>query len=54
VPLTPEFGHYLKKLKLAPRFSQGDDPVFASTTGGRLGHRNVQRRAWDPRRLASS
>jgi integrase len=48
VPLTVAFARDLKRLKIASPFSQEQDPVFASQTGGYLGHRNVQRRAWEP------
>jgi integrase len=41
---------FLRKLRLASRYSQDADPVFASRTGGPLSHRNVQRRAFEPAR----
>ena len=50
----------MRAYRLRSQFSQNGDPVFAtrgrggSRDGGgtRLGHRNVQRRAWDPIREA--
>ena len=33
--------------RLRSRFSRDTDPVFASNTGGRLGHRNVTRRGFE-------
>lgn len=60
IPLTPEFVRYLKAYRLRSRFSQDADPVFAAMGrgvsrlggGSRLTHRNVQRRAWEPIRVA--
>lgn len=40
-------------LPLRSRFSQDEDPVFASLTGTPLGHRNVLRRGWAPARDAA-
>jgi integrase len=56
IPQTPEYVRYMKAYRLRSRFSQESDPVFTalgrggSKKGGgtRLGHRNVQRRAWEP------
>jgi integrase len=56
IPLTPEFVRRMKAYRLRSQFSQDGDPVFATMGrggsrrggGGRLSHRNVQRRAWEP------
>jgi integrase len=50
VPLSPDMVASLRRYKLASRFSQETDSVFASRTGGPLGHRNVQRRGFEPAR----
>jgi len=60
IPLGPEYERYMKAYRLRSQFSQADDAVFTargrggSRKGGgtRLGHRNVQRRAWEPIRVA--
>jgi site-specific recombinase XerC len=39
---------YLRQLKVGSRFSQDDDPVFASKSGQPLGHRNATRRGFEP------
>jgi integrase len=53
VPLSPDLVAYLRKHKLASKFSRDSDFVFPSKTGRPLSHRNVQRRAWEPvRKLA--
>jgi integrase len=53
VPLSADLVAFLRKHKLASKFSTDEDFVFASKTGGPLAHRNVQRRAWEPvRKLA--
>jgi integrase len=41
---------FLRKHKLASRFSAETDPVFASKTGSYLSHRNVTRRGFEPAR----
>jgi integrase len=54
VPLSADLVAYLRKYKLASKFSQDSDFVFASKSGAPLAHRNVQRRAWEPvRKLAA-
>jgi integrase len=50
VPLSPDMVALLKKHKLASRYSQETDFVFASNTGGPLSHRNVQRRGFEAAR----
>jgi integrase len=50
VPLSPDVGALLRKHKLASRFSKDEDFVFASRNGTPLGHRNVQRRGFEPAR----
>jgi integrase len=50
VPLSPDLVAFLKKRKLASRFSQDEDFVFASNVGGPLSHRNVQRRGFEAAR----
>ena len=40
----------LRRLRLASRFSQETDFVFASRDGTPLGHRNVDRRGFEPAR----
>jgi integrase len=60
IPLTPEYVRYMKAYRLRSQFSQDGSPIFSSrgrggsSKGGgtRLGHRNVQRRAWEPIRKA--
>jgi integrase len=60
IPLTAEYVRYMKAYRLRAPFSQDSDPVFAARGrggsanggGGRLSHRNVQRRAWEPIREA--
>ena len=47
VPLAPDMVKFLRAHKLRSKFSQDDDFVFASRTGGALSHRNVQRRGFD-------
>jgi integrase len=50
VPLTPGMVGFFRELKLASRFSQPDDFVFASLSGKPLQHRNVQTRGFEPAR----
>ncbi len=50
VPLAQELVKTLREHRLASRFSQDGDLVFSSKTGGPLGHRNVQRRGFEPAR----
>jgi integrase len=50
IPLSDELVRFFRELRLASRYSQETDPVFASRTGGRLRHRNVQRRAFEAAR----
>jgi integrase len=50
VPLSSEVVAFLKKHKIASRFSKDEDFVFASNTGGPLSHRNVQRRGFEAAR----
>jgi integrase len=50
VPLAPEDVAFVRRLKLASRYPQDGDPVYASRTGGRLSHRNVQRRGFEAAR----
>lgn len=50
VPLSSDMVAFLRRHKLASRFSQEGDFVFASRSGGALGHRNVQRRGFEPAR----
>jgi integrase len=40
-------------LRLRSRFSQDDDPIFASSRGTPLLHRNVTRRGFEPAKLAA-
>jgi integrase len=47
VPLSSDMVAELRRLKLASKFSQETDFVFASREGGPLRHRNVQRRAFE-------
>jgi integrase len=50
VPLAPQTVALLRRLRLASRFSQETDFVFASKDGTPLGHRNVDRRGFEPAR----
>jgi integrase len=50
VPLSSEDVAFLRRHKLASRFSRDEDFVFPSLAGGPLGHRNVQRRGFEPAR----
>jgi len=50
VPLGGEMVSFFRQLRLASKHSLDTDPVFASKTGGRLRHRNVQRRAFEAAR----
>jgi integrase len=45
VPISDELVRMLLELKMAA--PDKDGPVFASLTGSRLGHRNVERRGFD-------
>jgi integrase len=45
IPLLPQLGALLKRLKLASFHSADNDYVFATATGTPLGFRNVERRA---------
>jgi integrase len=45
VPISDELVRMLLELKMAAPDKSG--PVFASRTGGRLAHRNVERRGFD-------
>ena len=47
VPLSFEMVRFLTRHKLASSFSNDDRPVFASQTGGPLGHRNATRRGFE-------
>src|SRR5262249_39940969 len=47
VPLSNDMVALLRRHKLASKFSQETDFVFASKTGTPLGHRNVQRRGFE-------
>jgi integrase len=51
VPISDELVLYLLELKM--RSADKSGPVFASRVGGRLGHRNVQRRGFEPAALAA-
>jgi integrase len=53
VALRPELAAMLKRHKMASRFKQPHDFVFASETGGPLGWRNVERRAMDAAHAAA-
>jgi hypothetical protein len=44
IALPSEVRDELIAVRLASRFSQDGDPMFASSTGSPLGHRNVTRR----------
>jgi integrase len=46
LPLSADMTQYLRELKLRSRYSADNDPVFASTTGKPLGHRNATRRGF--------
>lgn len=48
--LPDDLRRELIDLQLASKFSQDGDPVFASSNGTPLGHRNVTRRGWEPAR----
>ena len=50
IPLPPGVRDELIALRLASSFSLDDDPVFASTLGSPLGHRNVARRGFEAAR----
>jgi integrase len=50
VPLAPEEVTYLKRLKVASKFSRDEDYVFGSRKGTPLSHRNVQRRGFETAR----
>jgi integrase len=50
VPLAPHVVSELRKLRLASPFSQDSDFVFASRDGTPFGHRNVDRRGFEPAR----
>ena len=50
IPLPPGVRDELIALRLASRFSQNDDPVFASLSGSPLQHRNVARRGFEAAR----
>lgn len=47
ITLTPELAALLKRHRLASRFKQPHDFVFASETGGPLGWRTAERRGMD-------
>jgi integrase len=53
VALRPELAAMLKRHKMASRFKQPHDFVFAAETGGPLGWRNVERRAMDAAHAAA-
>lgn len=53
VPLAAEDVAFLRRLKLASRFSKDEDYVFASRNATPLGHRNVQRRGFEAARDAA-
>jgi integrase len=53
VPLSAEDVAFVRRLKLASRFSKDDDFVFASRAGTPLGHRNAQRRGFEAARDAA-
>ena len=50
VPLSDDFTQYLREHKIAARYSQDEDPIFAAKSGGPLGHRNVTERGFEPAR----
>lgn len=50
VPLPTDTVTFLRRNKLASKFSQPDDFVFSSRAGTPLLHRNVQRRGFEPAR----
>lgn len=50
VPLSPDIVAALRKLKLASKFSQDADFVFASQRGTPPTHRNVQTRGFEAAR----
>ena len=50
VPLPSGVRDELIGLRLASRFSQEDDPLFASASGSPLQHRNVARRGFEAAR----
>jgi integrase len=49
VPLTPDMVSFLRRLKLASKFSKETDFVF-TTTGRAMSHRNIQCRGFEPAR----
>jgi integrase len=51
VPISDELVLYLLELKM--RSADKSGPVFSSRVGGRLSHRNVQRRGFEPAALAA-
>jgi integrase len=53
IALPADLRDELIRLRLRSRFSQDNDPIFASLTGKPLGHRNVLSRGWEPARDAA-
>lgn len=53
IPLSADMAGMFREMKLASRFSLDDDPVFASSAGTPLTHRNVQRRGFEAARDAA-
>jgi len=49
MPLAPDLVAFLRRRRLASRFSQDGDVVFVSRTGGPLLHRTVPRRRFEAR-----
>jgi integrase len=47
IPLPADLREALLAHRLASRFSQDDQPIFASRSGTPFGHRNVTRRGWE-------
>lgn len=47
IPLAKSTVAWLRAYKLSCKFSRDEHPVFASLTGGRLSHRNVQTRGFE-------
>ncbi len=50
IALPADLRDELIALRLRSRYSQDDQPIFASHTGSPLGHRNVTRRGFEPAR----
>jgi integrase len=50
IALPADLRDELIALRLRSRFSQDDQPIFASQVGTALGHRNVTRRGFEPAR----